>query len=117
VPRRLAFVALAFAACTQGGCAWLGPQSIRSSRAAYNDAIIATNSEQLLSTIVSMRYGEPTSMLTVSSITASMHVGAAGGAELGFGRASNYAGNLVPLTAGGSYEDDPTISYTPLQGE
>lgn len=115
--RRLALLAIAVAAGAQLGCAWLGPQSIRSSRGAYNDAIVATNNEQLLSLIVSMRYGEPTSMLAVSSITASMHVGAAGGAEFGFGRASNYAGNLVPLTTGGSYEDNPTISYTPLQGE
>jgi len=115
--KRLAFLALALAACAQAGCAWLGPKSIRSSRAAYNDAIIATDSEQLLGTIVRMRYGEPSSMLLVSSITASMHVSAMGGAQFGFGRASNYAGNLIPLSVGGDYEDNPTISYTPLQGE
>jgi hypothetical protein len=114
---RLPVLALAAALCATAGCAWLGPDSIRSSRSAYNDAIVATDSEQLLDTIVRMRYGEPTSMLVVSSVTANMHVSAMGGAEFGVGRASNYAGNLTPLSAGGSYEDNPTISYTPLQGE
>ena len=105
------------AACFQIGCAWLGPSSIRSGRSAYNEAIIATDSEQLLDTIVRMRYGEPSSMLLVSSITASMHVGATGGAQFGFGRANNYATNLIPLSVGGDYEDNPTITYAPLQGE
>ena len=114
---RFAVVAIVLAAGAQFGCAWIGPKSIRSARAAYNEAITATNSEQLLGTIVSMRYGEPSSLLAVSSITASMHFTASGGAEFGIGRASNYAGNLTPLSAGASFEENPTISYTPVQGE
>jgi len=46
--RRFVSLALASAAFAQVGCAWIGPISIRSARTAYNDAIVATNSEQLL---------------------------------------------------------------------
>ena len=114
---RFAALLVALAAGAQIGCAWLGPRSIRSARADYNDAVTATDAEQLLGTIVRVRYGEPSSLLAVSSITASMHFTAMGGAEFGVGRASNYAGNLTPLSAGASFEENPTISYTPVQGE
>jgi hypothetical protein len=99
------------------GCALLGPASIRNGRAAYSDAIVATNSQQVLGMMVRMRYGEPSGLLAVSSVTANLHVQASAGTEIGVGEESNYSGNLVPLTAGVAYEENPTISYTPVQGE
>jgi hypothetical protein len=99
------------------GCGLIGPTSIRGSRAAYNEAIISTNNQQVLGMIVRIRYGEPTGLLAVSSITANMQIRANAGAEFGIGTESNYQGNLVPLAAGFAYEENPTISYTPVQGE
>lgn len=99
------------------GCAVLGPAALRGGRAAYNDAIVATNNEQVLAMIVRMRYGEPTGLLAVSSVTASMSIQARAGAEFGVGPDSNFDGNLVPLSSGFAYEENPTISYTPLQGQ
>ncbi len=99
------------------GCAIVGPTALRGSRSAYNDAIVATNNQQVLAMIVRMRYGEPAKLLAVSSVTASMSIQASAGAQLGFGPTSNYEGNLVPLTAGLAYEENPTISYTPVEGE
>ena len=99
------------------GCAAVGPRSIRSGRAAYNDAIVATNNQQVLAMIVRMRYGEPSGLLAVSSITANVRIRAKAGAEFGVGSDSNFQGNLVPLAAGFAYEENPTISYTPVQGE
>jgi hypothetical protein len=99
------------------GCALVGPRSIQGGRAHYNEAIVATNNQQVLAMIVRMRYGEPTGLLAVSSITANMKVRANAGAEFGIGTESNYQGNLVPLAAGFAYEENPTISYTPVQGE
>ena len=64
-----------------------------------------------------MRYGEPTGLLTVSSVTANMRIQGNVGAQFGVGTESNYQGNLVPLSAGAAYEENPTISYTPVQGE
>jgi len=99
------------------GCAIAGPRSIRGSRMAYNDAILATNDQQVLAMIVRMRYGEATGLLAVSSITASMSIQASAGGQVGIGSSSSYQGNLVPLSVGASYEENPTISYAPVQGE
>jgi hypothetical protein len=99
------------------GCAVLGPAAIRSGRAAYNDAITATNNQQVLAMIVRMRYGEPTDLLAVSSVTANLHVQTSALAQFGIGPESNFEGNLVPLGAGITYEENPTISYAPVQGE
>ncbi len=79
--------------------------------------IDATENEQILSMIVSQRYDETFGMLAVSSVTASLRVGASVGAQAGIGASSGYAGNLVPFSAGASYEENPTISYVPLRGE
>lgn len=100
-----------------GGCAVAGSTSIRSGRAAYNDAIVATNNEQMLAMIVRMRYEEPSGLLAVASVTANIRIRASVGAQFGYGPQSNYSGNLVPLTAGALYEENPTISYTPVQGQ
>ena len=99
------------------GCGLIGPPSIQGGRAAYNDAIVATNNQQVLAMIVRIRYGEPAGLLAVSSITANIQIGANAGAEFGIGSDTNYKGNLVPLAAGFAYEENPTISYTPVQGE
>jgi len=99
------------------GCAVVGPASIRGSRMAYNEAIVATNDQQVLAMIVRMRYGESNGLLAVSSVTASMRIEANASGEVGIGPGRNYAGNLVPLSIGGAYEENPTISYVPVQGE
>jgi hypothetical protein len=107
-----------------GGCgqllgprATLGPGAIVRGRGLYNDVITETNNAQILEAIVRARYGEPVAMLSVASVTASLRASANGEAQLGFGPRSNYDGNLVPLSIGVAYEDNPTISYVPVQGE
>jgi hypothetical protein len=110
----LAWMLLAF---LSAGCAHVGPPSIRGTRAAYNEAVVETNTQQVLAMIVRLRYGEPTGLLAVSGITANVRIQAQAGAEIGFGPDSGYEGNLVPLSAGFVYEENPTISYTPVQGQ
>ncbi len=100
-----------------GGCSRLGPNSIRGGRMAYNDAIVATGNEQVLAMIVRMRYEEPAGLLAVASVTAGVRIQGSVAGQFGVGASSNYAGNLVPLTAGMTYEESPTITYTPVQGE
>lgn len=109
--------ALALGACSLLGCAVAGPSAISNGRMVYNDVITRTNSEQLLALIVRLRYGEPFGLLTVASVTANLKLGGSVGAEFGLGPDSNYAGNLVPLSVGATYEENPTISYVPLSGE
>jgi hypothetical protein len=99
------------------GCQALGPAALGAGRGAYNDVISRTSSEQTLSLLVRLRYADPIGLLTVSSITAGLKFNAEARGEAGFGEHSNYAGNLVPFSAGVSYEDSPTISYAPVDGE
>lgn len=100
-----------------GPRASLGPGAIVRGRGLYNEVITATNNEQTLELIVRARYGEPAGLLSVASVTANLRATASTGAQFGIGSASSYSGNLVPLSLGFAYEENPTISYTTVQGE
>jgi hypothetical protein len=100
-----------------GGCSVVGPASINSGRVAYNEAIRQTDNQQMLMIAVHNRYEEKGSLLAVSSVTANVSVTTRVGIEAGFGEESDYSGNLVPFTGGAIYEENPTVSYTPVQGQ
>lgn len=99
------------------GCNVAGPHALSNGRSIYNSVINQTEDEQVLSMIVRQRYDETFGMLAVSSVTANIRVGASVGANVGIGPRSSYEGNLVPMSAGVTYEENPTISYVPLRGE
>jgi hypothetical protein len=105
--------------CTLGfyDCATVGPQSITAGRGLYKEVINRTEDEQIRNALVRLRYDETFGMISVSSVTANLRFRAVATTEIGVGDSTNYAGNLVPLSAGVSYEENPTISYVPLDGE
>jgi hypothetical protein len=86
-------------------------------RADYNEAINRTEDEQMLLSIVKDRYGETFSLLAVSGVAANVRFGTNAGVQAGFGPSENYAGNIVPFSGGLAYEENPTITYAPVQGE
>jgi hypothetical protein len=95
----------------------LGPGAIVRGRGLYNEVISETNNEQILALIVRARYGEPAGLLSVASVTTNLRATASTAAQFGIGPSSNYSGNLVPLSLGFGYEENPTIAYAPIQGE
>ena len=99
------------------GCSFIGPQSIANGRAAYNQVINQTEDQQMLMAVVRNRYGETISMLAVTNVTASIRFAAGAGAEFGVGRRESYETNLTPLSGQIAYEESPTISYVPIEGE
>ena len=103
--------------CILHGCNAVGPQSIRGGGMAYNEAIAETNAQQMLMVPVHNRYEEANHMLAVASVTANVRVSSSTVLEAGFGNSDNYDGNLVPFRGGFVYEENPTISYTPVSGE
>jgi hypothetical protein len=109
-------VGILLVSATQG-CAVIGPSSLSRGRGAYAEVIAETNVEQSLATLVRMRYGAPLSLLAVSSITAQVRFSANTRAEFGIGPDANFAGALVPLSGGVAYDENPTISYLPVQGD
>ena len=94
-----------------------GPRSISMGRADYNEAINKTEDEQMLLAIVKERYGETSTLLAVSGIAANVRFRSTAAVELGFGPVENYAGRLKPFSGGLAYEENPTITYAPVQGE
>lgn len=103
--------------CLLASCTVVGPTAVRSGRLAYNEAIIETDNQQMLLLAVRSRYGERSNLLAVASVTANVSITASTGVELGFGDDDSYSGNLVPFGAGVTYEENPTISYTPVGGD
>ena len=99
------------------GCAVVGPQSITAGRGVYAEVINRTEDEQILNVIVRQRYDETFGMMSVASVTANLRFSTQAGTNIGIGDSDNYAGNLVPFSAGVAYEENPTISYVPLSGE
>ena len=98
-------------------CSSIGPTAVRSGRQAYTEAIAVTNDQQILGFIVRMRYTQAGALLGVASITASFKISANASANFAIGQKESYAQNLVPLSLGFAYEENPTISYTPIQGD
>jgi len=99
------------------GCAAVGPRSIGTGQASYNEAINKAKDEQMLLWIVRGRYGETFSLLSVSSVAANIRFSSNAGFNAGFGPDRNYAGNLVPFSGGMAYEENPTVTYEPVHGE
>jgi hypothetical protein len=100
-----------------GPRATLGPGAIVRGRQLYSEVISDTNNQQTLEMIVRARYGEPWGLLSVASVTANMRTTATANSQFGVGPSANYQGNIVPLSLGLAYEENPTIAYTPVQGE
>lgn len=101
--------AILFAGCTQ-----IGPHALELNRSEYNIAVQRTGAQELLLNLVRLRYRDTPLFLQVASVSASLKfqrsVGAGG--EIQFGDA-----DLVSLDGSLSFEETPTMTYTPLQGE
>ena len=99
------------------GCVSIGPPAISNGRMAYNEVINYTEDQQVLNAIIRDRYGLTFSLLSVSSITANVKFRSAIDTEFRAWGDGDDVTRLVPLSVGAGYEDNPTISYSPVQGE
>jgi hypothetical protein len=90
------------------GCT-VGPKLYQTSFTQYNDAVRKTLDEQMLANLVRMRYLESPIFLQVSSLNTSFSVGGNIGADGTFpsGGSNSFGANI-----GGSYSENPTISFS-----
>ena len=98
------------------GCAAkLGPRTVPGARFDYNEAIARSLNEQLLLNLVRLRYRDTPLFIDVGSVIAqyslSGNVNVA--PTIGVDGTSN---NQYGLGVGGSYTENPTITYEPLRG-
>ncbi len=113
-PFSYVFLVVAVASVASGCQATFGPRAIERTHPAYNEAIITSVNEQMLQNLVRMRYRDVTFFLEIGSVTTSLSLSANAGvnANMNFGSRDSLSPSM-----GLSYADNPTISYTPLQGE
>jgi len=90
-------------------CSTVGPALYQSSFDDYNDAIRKTSDGQMLANLVRMRYYESPVFLQVASVSTSFSVSGNAGASVGIDEG---AGNKYGLNAGGSYSENPTITFS-----
>jgi len=96
------------------GCTLFGPDALEDSHLRYNDSMQRTSDEQLLLNLVRLRYTDSPLFLEVNNITAqfTFNRGAAAGANILEG-----GGDRYDLDLDLEYEERPTITYSPLQGD
>ncbi len=117
---KLLLAALGFSLALTG-CKSIGPGTVARDRFDYGDALGESWKRQMLLNLVKIRYGDSPVFLDVGSIVAgysfqrSFSAGASGdGVSSGFPKGTTF-GN-ASVGAAGSFNDSPTITYSPLQG-
>jgi hypothetical protein len=96
----------------------VGPSSVEKAHCEYNSAIVKTTDEQLLLNMVRLKYRDNPYFLEVSSISENRklttRIGPSG-SKLGFDKnAGHYELGIIAYS---EIFQNPTIFYTPLQGE
>ena len=112
--RIICFLLVALLALGPIGCLNYGPISLKSERSKYNLAIQKTNDEQLLLNLVRLKYRDTPFFLEVGNVASQFKLKnkASITAQL-----ESMVKDIFNLGASTSYEESPTVSYTPLQGD
>ena len=102
------------AALAAGGCNVVGPRAIDKGQFSYNEVINRTDNEQLLLNLVRLKYRDTPFFLEVSSVLTQYSLQSTAG--IGRSRTTGLPTDRS-LDLGLSYEENPAVSYAPLQGE
>lgn len=95
------------------GCSSFGPEQLKATYPLYNDAIVESTNQQYLHNLVRLHYRDPVFFLDVANIAATAKLSMNG--SVGYHNNSGSApGNFG---AGLGFDMQPTVTYSPLQGE
>lgn len=107
-------IALFALACAS--CASIGPDTVPKDQFNYNAAIAQSTEEQLLVNLVRLRYSETPTFLKVTSVISQYSRTVT--ANAGLGANTGITGDdTANVGAGGSWTDQPTITYAPISGQ
>ena len=96
------------------GCTGMGAARIEGDRGNYNQAIQRTNDEQLLLNLVRLKYRDTPFFMEVSHVASQFIFSAGADASSGINEG---APGTFGFGAQASFQERPTITYTPLQGD
>lgn len=102
-----------------GGCASLGPGSVKRDRFDYNVALTESWKRQVLLNVVKIRYVEPISFVDVGQIVAAYTLESGvslSGTRTGYDRPGTMDNLSLNSQLSARFTDRPTITYTPLTG-
>jgi hypothetical protein len=99
------------------GCVPIGPNSVRSDQVDYADAISEASKRLTLTNIVKTRYGDATSYLVASQVVAGYQLQANVSVNADVDTNGGWSlSDSTGLTVGGQFNNNPTITYTPIAG-
>ncbi len=93
----------------------LGPKTIPAARFDYNQRIASSQNDQLLLNLVRLRYRDTPVFLDVGTVIAQYTLDARVGVLPTLG-VDGTSGTELGVALGGSYSEQPTITYEPLSG-
>lgn len=99
-----------------GACqSYFGPETLNTTHPAYNQAIVNSLDQQMLLNLVRLKYRDQPYFLKVGSVTVSPILTG----NLGVNSEVDWSpsGGLISPNVGISFQDRPTITYNPLEGE
>ena len=104
------------------GCGSIGPGNITRDRFDYTAAVADSWKSQMLLNLVKIRYGDAPVFLDIGQIVACYSFqrsfsGSAAGSGFNSGPPPGAVIGTFGLSGQGSYNDSPTVTYTPMSGE
>lgn len=102
-----------------GGCTSIGPGTVSRDRLDYSSAVGDSWKQQMLLNLVKLRYGDAPVFLDVGQIVAGYSFPRSFGAAAAVNQTDGTPAisSSVGLTAGATFNDSPTVTYTPMSGE
>ncbi|MGH1543065.1 MAG: hypothetical protein ACRBHB_21785 [Arenicella sp.] len=109
--RKLLVPGIVMLSSVLSACTSIGPQAIKGTRMQYNQAVQATNIQQLLLNLVRLHHDDTVFFIDVSSITSTVSLTNSPTLTV----AKTFTSSSIVDTL--SFTDAPVITYTPLQGD
>jgi hypothetical protein len=97
-----------------GGCASYGPQALDRDRLDYGEAVVKTVKQQALLNVVRIRYGDIPAFVTIEQLVSSYQLQGNGSFSVVPNPITGFA--FPSGTAGATFTDRPTMTFTPVTG-
>lgn len=99
------------------GCIYFGAHNLPPDRIRYNKSVVSSDLQQAVLNLVRLRYGDMPNFLSLNNIVSQYTVDTSISADLSRTTSRLSYSNFMQIQPGVNFSEQPTITYTPLQGE